>query len=339
VILLTATAVIGIVLFLWLRSRAGDEQPRYNYKDRYRPSPRDAQPVKGPVIPRKPVKTKLIGKKSGRANSATQVADADLETQLFQEKMRKLQYSQLPINSFKELRPAGRYRALPISNDPSLLNAIEESNDEFEDDESAREIAVRILMAFETSNSVEALSQIALYDLSANLRSRALTVLADFDHESVFETVLLACADPSRDVRAAAARGLFRLSFDRADAWQRIIDTDDVYRMRYAARAAMASGIVRKSFDRLIHDDSKIAYEAFTLVTLLITVGEFDEIFETLHDHKDERVKFALLHVLKVTKDKRALDRLREMSKLSDQTKDVAERILETIASCEIVPA
>jgi len=53
---------------------------------------------------------------------------------------------------------------------PSLLNAIEQANDEYEDDESVRDLAVRILMAFRTRNSVEALAQIALYDLSSNLR-------------------------------------------------------------------------------------------------------------------------------------------------------------------------
>ncbi|MEO6051318.1 MAG: hypothetical protein ABIP78_08305 [Pyrinomonadaceae bacterium] len=74
------------------------------------------------------------------------------------------------------------------------------------------------MTAFRTRNSVEALSQIALYDLSSNLRSKAVATLTDFDHESVFEAILLACADPTREVRAASARGVFRLNFDRADA-------------------------------------------------------------------------------------------------------------------------
>ena len=87
----------------------------------------------------------------------------------------------------------------------------------------------------------------------------------------------MACADPTREVRAAAARGLFRLNFDRADAWKRIIETRDEFRMSHAARAATEAGIVAKSFDRLIHEDLKVAYEAFALVTLLIRSGETRE--------------------------------------------------------------
>ncbi len=74
-----------------------------------------------------------------------------------------------------------------------------------------------------------------MYDISSNLRSKAVSVLADFDHESVFETVLLCCADPTREVRAAAARALFNLSFERSDSWARIAQCDDEFRMVQAA--------------------------------------------------------------------------------------------------------
>src|SRR5204863_3413244 len=199
------------------------------------------------------------------------------------------------------------------SHDPSLLNAIEQANDEFEEDEEVRDLAVRILTAFRTRNSVEALAQIALYDLSSNLRSKSVSILTDFDHESVFETILLACADPTREVRAAAARGLFRVNFDRADAWKRLIEAGDEYRMSHAVRAAIEAGLTQRSFDRLVHDDLKIAYEAFALVALMITAGEDKEIFDAIRDHRDERVKFALLHVLKVIHDERSLDGLMEL--------------------------
>ena len=141
------------------------------------------------------------------------------------------------------------FMQLPISNDDALLSAIEQTQDEFEEDESVRELAVRILARFETKNSVESLSQVALYDLSSTLRSKAVGILSDFDHESVFETLLLACADPTREVRAAAARGLFRLSFDRSDCWMRIAESNDEFRMRHAARAAIAGDLVERSFD------------------------------------------------------------------------------------------
>ena len=67
--------------------------------------------------------------------------------------------------------------------------------------------------------------------------------------------------------------------------------------MSHAARAAIESGIVVKSLDRLVNEDLKIAYEAFALISLLIKAGETDIIFAAISRHKDERVKFALLHV------------------------------------------
>ena len=75
--------------------------------------------------------------------------------------MKELQYSHLPIHSFVKLADARPYDQLPISSDPSLLDAIEQANEEFEEDEAIRELAVKILAAFKTRNSVDALSQIA----------------------------------------------------------------------------------------------------------------------------------------------------------------------------------
>jgi HEAT repeat protein len=164
-------------------------------------------------------------------------------------------------------------------------------------------------------------------------------VLTDFDHESVFETILLACADPTREVRAAAARGLFRLSFDRSDAWRRIIETEDEFRMSHAVRAAIESGIVVKAFDRLVHDDLKIAYEAFVLVSLLIKSGNTSELFDAIRNHRDERVRLALLHTLKVHKDERTLSELYELQKDNSLTGDISGRIHDTILSMQHVAA
>ena len=350
----------GGAFYFWRKSKKGDAQPQYNndnrYVNYYNNDSYDMEGVdaekemewlrKAKKSSAKPPKLTFGPKKEGSVNikaeppvKSSNVADVNFDTKVFQEKMRKLQYSQLPINSFAKLSASKLYDPLPISDDPSVLNAIEQANEEYEEDESVRELAVRILTAFRTRNSVESLSQIALYDLSSNLRSKAVSTLTDFDHESVFETILLACADPTREVRAAAARGLFRLNFDRADAWKRIIETNDEFRMSHAGRAAVESGIVVKTFDRLVHDDLKVAYEAFTLVSLLIKSGETAEIFNAIRTHKDERVKFALLHILKVHKDVRTLPELQELVKHTSVQKDVAVRVHDAVNSFEEVMA
>jgi len=360
IIFLIGVCVVGAALFLWFRSKAPKDSAIAEAKQ----SSRLASSVSGSndlgsetqkdiewlrhkknnvaknnvakiTYGASPMK---ISVKGSVAQLSKQEED-NLEVKIFQEKMRRLQYSQLPINSFTQLVPSKKYQALADSDDPSLLIAIEQTDEEFEEDETVREVSLRILTAFKTRNSIDALSQIALYDLSSNLRSKAVSTLADFDHESVFETIVAACADPTREVRAAAARGLFRLSFDRAHAWKRLIETNDDFRIRHSARAAIESGIAVKSFDRLINEDVKVAYEAFTLVWVLVRAGETDEIFDAIQNHRDERVKFALLHVLKCAHDARAIEKLDEVRTANSFPTDVAERIRDVMHSFEAVAA
>ena len=336
---------LGAAYFFWRRSRTAVEQPKdlNRYRDYYRNESFELEAVdatqelewlrkakkKTPTIKYTPKAT--ASQKRVIPNTAIKTAEVSVDTKIFQEKMKMLQYAQLPINSFNDLSPAKKYDPLPISSDRGLLTAIEQANEEFEEDEAIRELAVRILAAFRTQNSVEALTQMALYDLSSNLRAKSVSILTDFDHESVFEGILLACADPTREVRAAAARGLFRLNFDRSDAWKRIMETRDEFRMRQAVRAGVEAEIVQKSFDRLVHEDLKVAYEAFTLVALMIKANETKEIFDAIREHRDERVRLALLHVLKVMGDPRTHSSLLELLADGRFSDDVIKRIKDVV--------
>jgi hypothetical protein len=246
---------------------------------------------------------------------------------------------ELPVFSIRQIERARPFDTLSISNDESLISAIEQAYDEFEEDEKVRELAVRVLAAFKTRNSVEALSQMALYDLSSNLRSKAVSILADFDHESVFETILAACADPTREVKAAAARALFKLTFDRSDAWTRISESGDTYRMKHAARAAIAGDLVERSFDRLVHQDKKVVYEAFALVALLINAGETADIFKAIEYHRNPKVKLALLHVIKVLKKEETLSGLYSLLEVGNLPDDIKQAVDKTIESFELVAA
>ena len=195
------------------------------------------------------------------------------------------------------------------------------------------------MAAFKTKNSVESLSQVAIYDLSASLRSKAITILTEFDHETVFETILLGCADPTREVRAAAARGLTRLSFDRADAWTRIMETNEEGKIRQAARAAIEGGFVERSFDRLIHRDSKYAYEGFVLLSLIVKSGEIEGLIEAIKSHKDKRVCSAILHIFKVSKDANALSILYNLIENNSLPSQLKVEIDKTISEMNLVTA
>lgn len=356
-LLIVAVLGVGAAILLWQRSKSGSNKPELSYNNRYQNYYSSSQndsldadkelewlrkakngskaenPRPQPKKPAQPKRTKIT------ATNSAGIDEAAIDTKAFQEKMRKLQYVQLPINSITELAPAASYLPLPTSDDEALLNAIDQANEEYEEDQEVRELALRILAAFRTRNAVETLSQIALYDLAAPVRSKAVAALTEFDHETVFEGILLACADPTREVRAAAARGLFRLSFDRADAWKRIMETRDGFRMRHAARAAIEAGIVTKAFERLIHDDMKIAYEAVVLTALMVEAGETKEIFDAIRTHKDERVRYALLHVLKMMQDDRTQEELIELSKEQDLPADVMTRVNEAVQALQHVAA
>jgi hypothetical protein len=245
----------------------------------------------------------------------------------------------LPVFSIQRLELARPFSPLTLSNDQALMSAIEQVQEEYEEDEEVRDLSLRVLAAFKTRNAVEALSQIALYDLSSNLRSKAATTLADIDHESVFEPILLACADPTREVRAAAARGLFRLSFDRADAWTRIAETNDEFKMRASSRAAIEADLVKRSFERLVHTDFKSAYEAFTLVALLLRAGETREVFEALTSHRDMNVRKAVLHCIKVTKEPNALEGLYSLLEKTSLPEELQKEVDETIEEISLVMA
>ncbi len=243
------------------------------------------------------------------AAAAAAAAQAAAETTIDDGQIETAEKS-LPVFSITRLELARPFAPLPLSNDDALMSAIEQTQEEFEEDEEVRDLALRILTAFKTRNSVEALTQIALYDLSSNLRSKAVSVLSDFNHETVFEPILQASADPTREVRAAAARAMSKLTFERADAWALIAETGEEGRMRQSARAAVESGFVEMSFDRLVHQDQKYSYEAFALMALLVKSGETDALFEALDAHKNMNVRRAILHVLKIVGDPRALETL-----------------------------
>jgi hypothetical protein len=243
----------------------------------------------------------------------------------------------LPISLVLGLQLPAPINELEVSDDESLLNAIDECQDDSDADSEFRNLAIRVLAAFKTRNSVETLSQIALYDLSSGLRSKAVSILADFDHESVFDAIVLSCADPSREVRAAGAKGLFRLSFDRADAWARIAITENDLLARQIARAAVEAGLAERYFDRLVHRDETIVYEAFALVFLLIRTSETEVLINAIQSHRDLSVRLALLHVFKVANIPDSAKGLRELIDSGSMPPDIEEAAKEITTRLSVV--
>lgn len=268
---------------------------------------------------------------SGSANPSLHGIDIDD----VKEKMEKIRFERLPINRIDALKSPRTFSALPAGDDEELLRAIEDSDVEFVEDEEVRDAALDVLAGFRTRNSVDAIAQMAIYDLSSTLRSKAVGILADIDHESVFESVILSCADPTREVRAAGAKALFKLSFNRTDAWLRLAECGESYRVSQAAKAAIEADFVGRSLERLVHKDVSYAGEALALLALLIKAGETDELLDylLLGDKKD--VKLALLRVFRIVGDEAAIEKLRMLVDSESLTDDILAEASVVVGSKE----
>lgn len=335
------------VAFLWYLMRRGPSDSEYEEKraSRTKKEAWESDALDGDMEMEWLRKhNNIINKKRPKRNSAAKTLSKEKVAQLAKLNQAQLEaaakikdiqlagLSDLPFSNIFRLEYPHLSDALQTSDDEGLIEAIDQVLDEFNEDEEMKEVAMRILAASRARNSVEALAQVALYDLSANVRSKAIEFLSEFDHHTVFETIIIACADPTREVRAAAARGLTRLSFNRGDAWARAALLDDQGRKRQIARAAIEGGLVERYFDRLIHSDMKQAYEAFALMTLLLKARETDPIANALEDHQNNTVRIALIHVIKVNKEDDALPYLMKLVERRDLPKEVFDAVEAAIA-------
>jgi hypothetical protein len=114
-----------------------------------------------------------------------------------------------PIDSSEStagFEPLTALEQLPTGDeDAALLGMLTrlESSDSAERAQVARELGMH-----RAERSVSALCAAASHDADTAVRSAAVTALGVIDHESVFAPVLIALADDTREVRAAAARAL-----------------------------------------------------------------------------------------------------------------------------------
>ena len=196
---------------------------------------------------------------------------------------------------------------------------------------SLRAAAVRQLAQFPVQRSVQALASVAIQDPEPAVRGSAVSCLGSIDHESVFAPVLIALADESREVRAAAARSLTGLSFDRADAYVRVIETANAGTLQHVAQACIKAGIVSQAMDRLASNDRRQAYEAFSLLSLLAKANEMQPILDAIEHHRDNDVRLCAVRVLGLSGQPQVAQELRQLAGRDDIPDVVRTSILEVI--------
>ncbi|HJU56044.1 MAG TPA: HEAT repeat domain-containing protein [Pyrinomonadaceae bacterium] len=200
-----------------------------------------------------------------------------------------------------------------------------------EADVEARAAAARRLAQFPVQRSVEALTAIAANDPESVVRSAAVTSLGEIEHESVFAPVVMAFADEAREVRAAAARSLSRMSFDRAEGYARLIENADEETLRRVAAACIKAGMVTQAIDRMISEDRRLAYESFSLLSLLAKVGEIEPLLAAIADHGEVNVRLALIRLLGTTGQPEVATQLRHLAVRDGMPEKVRSALMEVV--------
>jgi HEAT repeat protein len=198
-------------------------------------------------------------------------------------------------------------------------------------DVEARAAAARRLAQFHVQRSVEALTSLAADDSESVVRSAAVTSLGEIEHESVFGPVLMAFADEAREVRAAAARSLSRMNFDRAEGYVRLIETADEETLRKVASACTKAGMVGQAIDRMISEDRRLAYEAFSLLSLLAKANETEPLMEAINNHPEQSVRLALIRLLGSTGQPEVATQFRHLAVRDGIPENISAALMEVV--------
>lgn len=220
------------------------------------------------------------------------------------------------VFDIKQLEPVAPVEDLP---ETSAEESFEQVLKGLESSEQADQVeAAKALAHFRVKKSVERLTKIARTDSDSYLKATAINSLGFIDHPSVFPVILLAMADESRRVQAAAARALGWLSFDRSEEYARLFETADEQTLKDVADACIDAGIVEHNIDRLGNCDRYQAYETFVLVCLLAKAQRTAVILEKLNSHSNLDVSLSLIHLLAMAGQPELLAQLEQLADRQD---------------------
>lgn len=233
------------------------------------------------------------------------------------------------LGEITHLDSAAAVQALPEwFEDDELSEALARLQDA---DVEARAAAARRLAQFQVQRSVEALTVLAASDPEPAVRSAAVASLGEIEHESVFAPVLIAFADEAREVRAAAARSLSRMNFDRSEGYVRLIETADAQSLRNVASACTKAGMVGQAIDRMISEDRRLAYEAFSLLSLVAKAGETKPLLDAINDHPEMNVRLGLVRLLGTTGQPEVATQLRHLAVREGMPEKVRAALMEVV--------
>jgi HEAT repeat protein len=255
--------------------------------------------------------------------------ELDLHTPAFTREPFEAQEFEDSSSNSRALVPAANYEELPDSVDDEALSValvrIEST------DAESRVGAAQHLAQFQVRRAVAALTTAARHDKEDAVRSAAVNSLGLINHESVFVGVIVALADEAREVRAAAARALSRLSFERAEAYVRVAETADPRTLRDVAHACVKAGLATQAVGRLTSEDRRQAYEAFSLLSLCIGGGEPGPVLDAIGSHRDDEASLTCVQLLGDSLTPDVCEHLRRLAAEAGMPERVRRSILETV--------
>ncbi len=162
-------------------------------------------------------------------------------------------------------------------------------------------------------------------------RVTAIKELARFGNEDAFHQISAAFDDNSADVRSAAARSLYEIQEDRAEAFTRALREAPPERRRNIGGAIASSGLAAEAVGQLTGASRDKTYEAFSLLFLMAKAGEVQPLIRAIESHPDSEVRLAVVKLLALSGQKEILPAFRRLAVRGSLPTDVRSAVMEAI--------
>lgn len=232
---------------------------------------------------------------------AVLISDEEIQVELEEQLIEVAQEAeepppQEPLRVDWELREPPEMEALPqMVEDDSFFDALVDIEDE---EAMVRCLAARILAKYRTKNSVKLLSRVVMDDLDNEVKLEAVDSLKTLAHESCFAPLLIAASDENPNVKQAAVKAFTSLSFNLADNYARLLQSNDEELMKRAAKSCIVTGLVHKAFIQIISYNYEQGYEGFVLLSLLARAGEAKPLMDAITKHPNMDVRTLCIRIM-----------------------------------------
>lgn len=162
-------------------------------------------------------------------------------------------------------------------------------------------------------------------------RAAAIGDLARLDADEAFRQICAAFDDESSEVRDEAARSLYSLTDDHAEAFTRALRESSVERRRYIGAALASSGLADDAIGQLTGESRDKTYDAFSLLFLMAKAGEVQPLIRAVESHGDNEVRLAVVKLLALSGQQEILPHFRRLAVRGSLPTEVRSAVMEAI--------